>query len=136
MITAVDTNVLLDIFTADPEHGPASRAAMSACLAEGPVLTCAVVWAELTAAFADASAAQDAILSAGATFTPTSPQAASMAGTAWRTYRRTGGPRSRVVADFLIGAHALSATDRLLTRDRGFYRRYFEGLVILDPSSG
>jgi hypothetical protein len=40
-----------------------------------------------------------------------------------------------VIADFLIGAHALEQADRLLTRDRGFHRRAFDGLVIVDPSA-
>jgi hypothetical protein len=40
-----------------------------------------------------------------------------------------------VVADFLVGAHALAQADRLLTRDRGFHRRAFAGLVIVDPSA-
>jgi predicted nucleic acid-binding protein len=52
---------------------------------------------------------------------------------AWRRYRGRGGRRTRIVSDFLIGAHALSAADRLLTRDRGFYRRYFAGIKVLDP---
>ncbi|HTS69938.1 MAG TPA: VapC toxin family PIN domain ribonuclease, partial [Terriglobia bacterium] len=43
--------------------------------------------------------------------------------------------RTRVVADFLIGAHALHNADRLLTRDRGFYRSYFKRLTILDPTA-
>jgi len=38
-----------------------------------------------------------------------------------------------VVADFLIGAHALEQADRLLTRDRGFHRSAFAGLAIVDP---
>jgi predicted nucleic acid-binding protein len=45
-----------------------------------------------------------------------------------------GGTRERVIADFLIGAHAMAKADRLLTRDRGFYRRYFKDLTVLDPS--
>lgn len=50
-------------------------------------------------------------------------------------YRKSGGSRERVIADFMIGAHALANADRLLTRDRGFYRKYFKQLRVLDPSS-
>jgi predicted nucleic acid-binding protein len=38
-----------------------------------------------------------------------------------------------VVADLLVGAHAAHQADRLLTRDRGFFRRYFDDLMVLDP---
>lgn len=50
--------------------------------------------------------------------------------------RRTlaGGSRRRIVADFLIGAHGASVADRLLSRDRGFYRKHFETLTVVDPS--
>jgi predicted nucleic acid-binding protein len=134
MITAIDTNVLLDVFTGDAAYGDRSRRALADCLDKGLVLACEVVWAEVTAAFPDDRAAQDAILAAGVTFTPMAPEAAGRAGRAWRAYRSQGGSRQRLVADFLIGAHAATATDRLLTRDRGFYRRYFDGLEVLDPS--
>lgn len=60
--------------------------------------------------------------------------AAVRAGTAWSSYRRRDGPRDRVIADFLVGAHALEQADRLLTRDRGFQRAAFVGLTIVDPT--
>lgn len=56
-------------------------------------------------------------------------------GEAWRRYRRRGGSRSRLIADFMIASHAIHATGRLLTRDRGFYRTYFPDLVLMDPGA-
>jgi hypothetical protein len=53
------------------------------------------------------------------------------AGVAHAAYRKVGGKRRRILADFLIGAHAFHEANQLLTRDRGFYRRYFSGLTIL-----
>ena len=60
-------------------------------------------------------------------------EVAFLAGGVWKTYRESGGKRNRILADFLIGAQALLKADRLLTRDRGFYKKYFKSLVILNP---
>ena len=61
-------------------------------------------------------------------------QAAFNAGRIFGSYRRRGGKRDRIITDFLIGSHAATNADRLLSRDRGFFRRYFENLIIIDPS--
>ncbi len=134
MITAVDTNVLLDVFGADPEFGPRSRDTLRACLREGKALACDVVWAETASVFPSADAAREAMMRLGVELETIGIEAALAVGAAWRDYRRRGGRRQRVAADFLIGAHALRQADRLLTRDRGFYRRYFAGLKVLDPA--
>ena len=57
------------------------------------------------------------------------------AGHMQRRFRDRGGRRERVVADFLIGAHALLQSDALVTRDAGFYRDYFKGLKVIVPKS-
>lgn len=134
MITAVDTSALLDIFGADSEFGPRSAAAMRRCLAEGSIIACEVVWAETAASFATSTAAEAALTGLRVDFSPLDTSTSLSVGQAWRTYRQAGGSRERVIADFLIGAHALAHADRLLTRDRGFYRRYFSELHVEDPS--
>ena len=135
MITAVDTNVLLDVFGADPKFSPASSEALRRCLREGALVASEVVWAETATVFGDIGRFRDAMNKLPASFSPMTEEAAIKAAEAWRRYRAGGGPRDRIAADFLIGAHALVAADRLLTRDRGFYRRYFAGLRVLDPTA-
>jgi hypothetical protein len=125
--------VLLDVFGADAEFGPRSAAALRKCLAEGGLIACEVVWAEAAASFAADGAAEKALNGLRVGFSATDDSIALAVGRAWRAYRKAGGTRERVVADFLIGAHALARADRLLTRDRGFYRSYFAGLPIIDP---
>ena len=134
MITAVDTSVLLDVLDPDPEFGPTSAAALRACEAQGALIACEVVWAETAHAFASTDAASEAFERLRLSFSPIEAAASMRAATHWRAYRAAGGSRTRIVADFLIGAHALLHADRLLTRDRGFYRGYFDGLEIIDPT--
>ncbi len=133
MITAVDTSVLLDVFGADPEFGLRSAEALRGCLAEGSLIACEVVWAETAASFPTGTAAEQALTGLRIDFSAIDGSIALAVGQAWRAYRHAGGTRERVVADFLIGAHALERADRLLTRDRGFYRSYFAGLPLVDP---
>ena len=133
MITALDTNILLDIFLADAKFGRASALALRKVLSEGAALACDAVWAETAAAFPKEAEFLSAMSNLNVAFSPVSPEAALMAGAAWRNYRARGGKRDRVVADFLIGAHALTQCDRLLTRDRGFYRAYFSKLKVIAP---
>ncbi len=133
MITAIDSSVLLDVLTDDPEHGPASFRALDTARGLGRLVVCPVVWAEVGAFFDDPERMRLGLRAAGVTFDPFDESAASLAATRWRLYRRRGGKRTRMVADFLVAAHAATRADALLTRDRGFHRRYFEPLRVVEP---
>lgn len=135
MITAVDTSVLIDVFGADSRFGPLSAGALRRCLNEGAVVACAAVWSETRAAFASDDVFLRAMRTLGVSFSPPEEPAATLAGVTCKKYRASGGRRQRVIADFLIGAHAVSQCDRLLTRDRGYYRKYFVSLVVIEPSA-
>ena len=128
MITAVDTNVLLDVFIPSDEHGPRSREWLSAAYNAGAVIVCDLVYAELVPAFTSRMSLDNALREIGAALSSINSSIAFEAGLRWKLYRESGGPRNRIIIDFLIGAHAASTADAFLTRDRGFFATYFPDL--------
>ncbi len=125
MITAVDTNILLDVILVDDQYGPESRERLRTAYDRGAIIVCDIVFAELVPAFGDRDALERALDEIHATLSPITSSIAFEAGSRWMQYRRAGGPRNRIIADFLIGSHALAYADTFLTRDRGFYDTYF-----------
>ena len=128
MITAVDTNVLLDVFVSSAPHHSQSQEWLINAYDRGAILVCDVVYAELVPAFGDRSSLDRAMGEINATVSPIDTAIAYEAGLRWARYRQAGGPRERIIADFLIGAHAAAKADAFLTRDRGFYVTYFPEL--------
>ena len=129
----VDSNVLLDIFTADPDWLPWSQSALADALLAGPVGINQLVYAEVSVAYADL-AQLDAVLSRLKIQRVDLPwEAAHLAGQAFVTYRRKGGVKTAPLPDFYIGAHAQSAGLALLTRDASRYSTYFPKVTLISP---
>ncbi len=132
MITAVDTSVILDILTANPAYVESSKKMFTKCQLQGHLVACPIVWSELRPLF-DKDADMEMVMEKlGVDFDSLDVSSSLLAGTTWKDYRSKGGPRERIIPDFLIGAHATVRANRLLTRDRGFYRNYFKKLTVVE----
>lgn len=133
MITAVDSSILLDVLAGDAAHGPLSAAALRQAAADGALIASTIVWAEVIGAHDEPRNVTTKLDRLGLELVPDDREVAIAAGRVYRAYRRSGGTRRRILPDFLIGAHAQIHADRLLTRDRGFYRSSFSRLTIMEP---
>jgi predicted nucleic acid-binding protein len=126
-----DTNVLLDIATADPVWLAWSENQFRAAAAQGPILINPIIYAELAPAFASAVDLDRWLDPAVFQRLPLPYAAGWLAAQAFLKYRRGGGVRTSPLPDFYIGAHAEIETLTLITRDAGRYRTYFPNVVLI-----
>jgi predicted nucleic acid-binding protein len=131
MITALDTNILLDILLPNEQFYDLSARALEDATAEGSLVVCDLVYAELCAHFASQRHCDEFLGENGIKVESLGRDASFLASRTWRKYRSQGGKRNRILSDFLIGAHAQTQASGLLTRDRGFYREMFPSLMLL-----
>ena len=132
MITALDSSVLLDVLVEGSPGAERSYDALDKARSAGRVVACPVVWAEVRAVFGR-QGDMDLLTDAGIEFDPFDRETSEAAGRLGRAYRSKGGRRTRLIADFLVAAHAQVRADALLSRDRGFARRYFSTLKLIEP---
>lgn len=128
---AIDSNVIVDILKDGPTVELSSLALRDA-LAVGPVAVGETVVAEVCS-HGDSAIVMKALRSLGLTFLATEERAAVRAGEMLQRYRARGRARTRVIPDFMIGAHALLQCRGLITYDSGFHRDYFKGLKVIVP---
>ena len=131
--TLIDTNVLLDISTSDPDWSDWSISQLDQAALKGDLVINDIVYAEFSVGFTNIEALDIAIRRARVVLKPIPRAALFMAGKAYRRYRAAGGPRTAILPDFLIGAHAAVTGMSLLTRDKGRYGSYFPTVALVTP---
>ncbi len=127
----VDTNVLIDVATKDPDWFPWSSEQMRVALERGPLVISPIIYAELSPAYATIEELDNATAELLHEEIPW--EAAFLAGHAFKDYRARGGQSRTPLADFYIGAHALVRGYALVTRDPRRYRTAFPRLAIISP---
>jgi predicted nucleic acid-binding protein len=133
-VTLVDTNVLLDLVTDDPDWSEWSLARLEEAALAGPLRINDVVYAETSIRYRRIEDLDAMLSEAMIEIAPTPRPALFLAGKAFQQYRAAGGARTGVLPDFFIGAHAAIEGWPLLTRDAGRYRSYFPKLTLIAPA--
>jgi predicted nucleic acid-binding protein len=130
--TLVDSNVLLDLFTADPRWCDWSETQLADALDRAETLINPIIYAEISIGFGRIEELERAL--PGELKREALPwDAAFLAGKCFLEYRRRGGPKRSPLPDFYIGAHAAVTGRALLTRDPRRYRSLFPRLEVISP---
>jgi hypothetical protein len=132
-MTLVDSDVLLDVFTADSRWGHWSRTELARARDAGRLVINPLVYAEVSTGFTRIEDLNDALPDADFDREPLPYEAGFIAGKAFLAYRQRGGQRRSPLADFYIGAHAAVRRYSLLTRDTSRYRTYFPIIALIAP---
>lgn len=133
-MTIVDTNILSDVLSGDPNWLDWSAHALAAQSRAGRLRTTDVVYAELSMRMPSV-AELDAFLEEMRVELDRTPRGALFrAARAYRRYRANAGTRTGVLPDFFIGAHAEVAGVPILTRDTRRYRTYFPEVALIAPA--
>lgn len=130
----VDTNVLLDVLQDDPQWAAWSQGQLEAASLTDRLVINAVIYSELSIAFARIEELERVIVEAGLAVEPIPREALFLAGKVFLDYRRHQGLKQSVLPDFYIGAHAAVSQYTLLTRDANRYRTYYPTVVLITPT--
>jgi len=129
----VDTNVLLDVVSNDPQWADWSQQQLEAAALKDRLAINPVVYAELSIGFRRIEEVEAMLEKTRIGIEEIPREALFLAGKAFQRYKARGGVRSGVLPDFFIGAHAAVLGVPLLTRDARRYADYFPKLEVLAP---
>ena len=129
----VDTNVLVDVLQNDPQWADWSMAQLQAQSKVHRLSINPIIYAELSLTFSTVEALDAVISRMEMDLLDIPKPALFLAGKAFVQYRRGGGARTYVLADFFIGAHAAVSGLPVLTRDTRRYQSYFPSINLVTP---
>ena len=155
MITAIDTNIIMDILIKDPEFSEKSKELLEKQGGLGSLVISPIVYSEMIVFFLKRHEAKIAVSKLDEFLDDMNVQVSEftkedliISSQAWQKFTdsksvtcpKCGAAnnfsckkcksqifwRNHTITDFLIGAHAQNHSDVFLTRDRGYYKKYFK----------
>jgi len=135
MVTVIDTNILFDILSGVEPQAQTAQDAVRAAGLQGRLVMPMICSAELAGYFSFQGDLDRFLARIPVTLLALDPAASFLAGTFHKAYRRRGGTRTRVLADFIVAAQAQLGADRLLTTDKRFFGASFPRLVSVSPAN-
>lgn len=130
----VDTNVLLDLFTNNPEWIGWSLAQLEKIQANASLIINPIVYSELSIGFQRIEELENSLYLAGIKIKEIPREALFLAGKIFLKYRKNQGPKLGVLPDFFIAAHAAIIKAPLLTRDIARVKHYFPSVKLICPT--
>ncbi|MCA2654195.1 MAG: type II toxin-antitoxin system VapC family toxin [Microcystis sp. M015S2] len=129
----VDSNVILDVVTEDPQWFEWSAQMLTNYAEQGNLVINPIIYAEISIGFNQPEEVEAALPEDFFRRDSLPYAAAFLAGQSFLEYRRRGGERRSPLPDFYIGAHAAVTAMSLLTRDVNRYRTYFPSVLLITP---
>lgn len=131
----IDSCVLLDLFTNDPEWADWSENILEIYGQRNSLYINTVIYSEVSIGFRMIEELDGALDMAGIKVLELPREALFLAGKAYLKYRKRKGIKHSTLPDFYIGAHALISELSLITRDTSRYNSYFPELKLITPGN-
>jgi len=131
----VDTNVLIDVLNNEPQWVDWSIHQLRVQSKIHVLSINPIIYAELSCTFKKVEDLDEVLQVMELKFNQIPKPALFLAGKAFQRYRRQGGVKNSILADFFIGAHAAVSRLPVLTRDTQRYQTYFPTVKLVSPNA-
>ncbi len=129
----VDSNILLDILTIDPQWYDWSASKLSLIAESHELIINDIIYTEISIGFERIEDLEETFSGDFFKIMPMSKEALFLAGKAFLQYKSNNGTKNSVLPDLFIGAHASVLGIPLITRDTSRYKTYFPKLQLITP---
>ena len=129
----VDSCVLLDLFTDDPNWAEWSESILDKYSQTNTLYINSIVYTEVSIGFEKIEEVEAAISALGVKVIEMPREALFLTGKAFLKYRRNKGTKNSPLPDFFIGAHSAVSEFALITRDLAKYKTYFPQVKLIHP---